>query len=766
MRQLHWEGWTALDGGMPEWDLRSFVERLHRRYHGRIVSLLERWRKDWMKPDRKDTGPGASRPGGLVARRVSEELKDTGIFVYAAHPSQADDADDDKCSGPRWYVTCTEAVMKHYDGPGMAPLPPLELQDLLWPFDRDRTQPWLTELGWTEVPENSEPQIMHADICSSSAPEPRKAGRGRYHHFVWKTNPDEVCTTNIVPGAFTEGCAEWEHYDKWTVAKARALIFDSEMLHRGGRTAPGVGWTTSLTLQVCSGSGWSALQERVGANLMWYTQPLGWQEGDAVDVFVEKGWHRAIVTRRGKNRSYSVVLSACNTCLKNVSDCKIRYRQAPEGMLKADLSSAFPVGSRVEALSEDTWHAAKVVRRNADGTYRVVWRGDKSFTDAVMGSHLRASTDSGKSNTPSESSSTRTSSRTRGRSNSGERTDRTAVKRRKVCAAKGRELFSRGFVQLEDGLPREWRDWPIFDFLEVCFDVYNDLVVRELELLRDFWVPCKGSEQRHGAFAAAKVSERLEPFGIAIYSPAPSMSESQPYQPTGPRWYVSVTSAAMRYWKEAAPAAPPAVLEAVGVHASERGGLLQARGLGWALAPGSSNPQALHADIWGVGAFKRPGDRTRWPHVLWKRKASELCTTEIVPGGFTQGQVSEEHFEALEQARAPAVVLDSEALHRGAVTPSPSSSEASGWKSTLSLELCTPSGFAAWEDFSTAGTTKDPDSPLDWRMLPFSSMDAEARRTPAASSFKSPRELPPAPWEQPAGKAKLRQEQRAWELAG
>ena len=46
-----------------------------------------------------------------------------------------------------------------------------------------------------------------------------------------------------------------------------------------------------------------------------------------------------------------------------------------------------------------------------------------------------------------------------------------------------------------------------------------------------------------------------------------------------------------------------------------------------------------------------------------------LCSTQLVPGGFTEGQIREEHYAQLRQVRAPAALFDSEILHRGAATP-------------------------------------------------------------------------------------------------
>eukprot|EP00415_Alexandrium_ostenfeldii_P003566 UN3566 len=120
--------------------------------------------------------------------------------------------------------------------------------------------------------------------------------------------------------------------------------------------------------------------------------------------------------------------------------------------------------------------------------------------------------------------------------------------------------------------------------------------------------------------------------------------------------------------------------------------------------------------------------------------------------------------------------MDSEMLHRGAPTPPapPSAVGTAGWKSTLSLELCSPSGWLAWEAFETGGTTKDPTSTLDWRMLRIRSPSstggtAGMQELSAPESARSPSQtsvpvMPSAPWTATGGLERLRQEQRQWEL--
>lgn len=383
---------------MPEWELRRFLERIHRRYYDYVVALLEKERSVWHLADEHGDGPGASRPGGLASKRASldSKLKKAGLYVYATHPSQADDEEGDEYSGPRWYVTCMEAVMKHFGERGVAPMPPSETRSMLWPHADDGVRPWVTEAGFTLVPESSHAQVLHADICSSDAQNPRNKRVGRYLHFVWKADGGTV-TTNVVPKGFTEGCATWDDYGKIVATRCPALVFDSEVLHRGAPTPAGIGWSTSLTVQVCSGRGWEPLNERVSWSLMQYTQPMGWEIGAAVEVLYQGSWQPGFVESRSESGVYAVSLEehgggadadATRVRALGVRDTDIRHRQPKEGFV---VDTAYSEGESVEACVDGVWHAARVDRLNGDGSCRVIWCSERSFTDGLHVSLLRRS---------------------------------------------------------------------------------------------------------------------------------------------------------------------------------------------------------------------------------------------------------------------------------------------------------------------------------------------------------------------------------------
>ena len=370
-------------------------------------------------------------------------------------------------------------------------------------------------------------------------------------------------------------------------------------------------------------------------------------------------------------------------------------------------------------------------------------------------------------------------------------------------------LRSPGWVGLSHGLPRHWA-WGVFSLVEALHELYAEGISaslaealeaeaaaeavegRERKVARTSASAPDGNarhgnarhgnarhvNERPGERAAAEVTAELHRRGIPInvYAGPPSQSQTPPYAPSGPRFYVSATQLAIEnVFPDGAPPMPPPLREALW---PQRGpdacGLARVRGLGWALAPPGADPQQLHADIWG----HRPKAMPRFPHVVWKRGFAANATTQLVPSGFTSGAIGEEHYSALEQAKAPALIFDSEILHRGAETPPAPTSPAptspapdlssqvagregaargrgggngdgggggtgvdggggsgrrpppgAGWVSSCSVELCSFSGWEEW--VRGTGGTEFSDAP-EYRMLPI-------RASPAAEGGKSDR---------------------------
>merc|ERR1712046_162105 len=143
----------------------------------------------------------------------------------------------------------------------------------------------------------------------------------------------------------------------------------------------------------------------------------------------------------------------------------------------------------------------------------------------------------------------------------------------------------------------------------------------------------------------------MKSVGIAIYTPPASTADEAPWTTTAPRFYVSVTDAAWEKWPNGAPPPPPDLAEILWPHQADfdhpsGNWPNKIRGLGWALAPPHSDPQALHADIWG-GPGKPRKNRVRFHHFLWKRQPGVNCTTEIIPGGFTDGNTQDADYRQL-----------------------------------------------------------------------------------------------------------------------
>jgi len=267
------------------------------------------------------------------------------------------------------------------------------------------------------------------------------------------------------------------------------------------------------------------------------------------------------------------------------------------------------------------------------------------------------------------------------------------------------QLSAEGWVPLEAGLPAAWAAWPVIEFVERMHETHAQRVEESIGAHLN---TCGVWLGRHGEEAAERASLALAPLGIAVYTPPPSQSQQPPYAQSGPRFYVSITEAARRHFGGVAPPMPPSLRETLWPHEPDLHGEAKMRGLGWALAPGGADPQSLHADLWGENEPKR--GRVRFPHLLWKRPPGEFCSTQVVPRGFTNGASVSADYSRLVSAKARALLLDSECLHRGAATG------AAAWVSSCSIELCSYSGWEAW-NYGTGGTVADLDDPA-WEMLP------------------------------------------------
>ena len=240
---------------------------------------------------------------------------------------------------------------------------------------------------------------------------------------------------------------------------------------------------------------------------------------------------------------------------------------------------------------------------------------------------------------------------------------------------------------------------------------WADAVVEELAALRELW-PAAYEGARPGERAAAAATQRLRQRGVDVdvYTPQPSQADAPPFLETGPRFYVSLTAAARTHFGAGGVPAMPAALRSAlwPADAAERDGVHRARGIGWTLAPPHSDPQTLHADLWATPPAEGGAAAPRFVHVLWKR-GDDSCTTEFVPGGFTRGDVDDDHYGRVARADgARALVGNGEVLHRGAAT-------GGAWASTLSIELCSPAGWRAWER-GTGGTYAAVDDP-EYAML-------------------------------------------------
>lgn len=423
--QLQADGWLEL-GKLPDWDVFDMVEGYYAKYNDRVQFLLERERPRWFE----DVEERDVRPGYVVARELSRRFEEKGIFISAVHPSVADDeAKDYPSTGPRFYVSVMPAAMKR----GPAPPLPKDAACLLWPDEEDRIKPYITEVGWTMVPPDSDAQAMHADITSydEEITDPRKEGHGRFHHFIWKPDRTSNCTTGVVSNAFTNGKLKNWMYDNIHRVSSPTVVLDSEMCHCGGPTGPGK-WTASCTVQLCSSTGWKPLQTRASKNLLQYTCPIDfekpgpwnelplasqiiatpdpqevaarrrreggkvrWLVADDVEVMFEGAWFPASIGKR------NLVAVQPRDATENLDTTENRHSaKNPDSAKSPDSAATQPLDTTQNLDTTKTPDKAK----NPDAatksdspkkpkevyTYLVRWKGETTFTDEVQPADIRA----------------------------------------------------------------------------------------------------------------------------------------------------------------------------------------------------------------------------------------------------------------------------------------------------------------------------------------------------------------------------------------
>ena len=711
---LHSRGWKALDG-RPQWSVLEFCEAQHDQWFAVAVEVLEQLKHTWYEYERHD-----DRPGEVTAVAANKILRARGsrLWISTTHPSVEEDFPW-QVTGPRWYCSLITSALDADGGccvDGLAPPPPEDLQRLLWPDGSDATRPWITELGFTLVPGGSDPQMLHADIVSHGfcAGSHRTSCGWADTITSWKaaSATARCTTTEIAAGYFTNGIQPDEAYESLRSHRSPCLILDSEVLHRGAST-PGrlKDWSSTCTIQLCSTSGWGALAQggRCSEELRRYVIPIATTLPPS-----PFGTSAAAITPPGtQGHAQGMPLSSPPPPSPSARHTRFDESGEPLTVGMATTTSAVSPGTLDPPAS---MIAAAAVLPTAS-----------SPSTSVTASPPTSSPSSGTSPRPVSTPDWEAAATKRTLAASLLWSNRAPSAEQAAAS-----LRAPGWLGLPAGLPRHWA-WAIFSFVEALHEEYAGTISRCLAaaLEAEEAAGCAhklghrssvSGGERPGERAAAEVTAQLHRRGVAIsvYAGPPSQAQAPPYAASGPRFYVSVTQLALEAFPEGAPPMPPQLRQALWPHAPDAAGLARVRGLGWALAPPGSDPQLLHADLWGRREKRMP----RFPHVIWKRGFTTNATTQLVPSGFTRGQADAEHYAALAQEAAPALIFDSEILHRGAATQPAaaqggvagcSGSHGAGWVSSCSVELCSFSGWEEWE--RGTGGTEFNDAP-EWRMLP------------------------------------------------
>lgn len=602
---------------------------------------------------------GNERPGEVTASYANEILHARGarVWISTTHPSVESEAPYD-ITGPRWYCSIISAALDK-DGccmDGKAPRPPSELQRLLWPDASEGAQPWITELGWTLVPGGSDAQTLHADIVS----------RG----------PVRDLRSSLVHGRY--------HHVVWKAPSSPTRHVTTEVAARfftNGARRSGAYESLRAHFAVCLVVD-SELLHRGGPTA---GPPSAWTSSCTIQLCSTSGWP---------------ALHEGGRCTPELAKYVIPI--APASTPPLSTLPTIPA-----ALSSAKRARVHLFFDSAGGPMVI----DEPAAPAPAAEAPAARPGSATHNWAAIAAARALTAAREWSEGAPSAADVTA------------SLTVPGWLALSGGLPASWA-WEVFSLVDALHERFEAEISSQLAVAlldEEGRTPPCGSATvgtRPGERAASEVTAALHQRGLAIsvYAGPPSQAQVPPYGMSGPRFYVSVTQLACDVYGADAPAMPPALRTALWPRMCPDEAVVRVRGLGWALAPPGSDPQLLHADIWAGGTPSMP----RFPHVLWKRGFAAHATTELVPSGFTHGATRDTHYEALAPARAPAVIFNSEILHRGGATapvkaPTPAASGV-GWVSSCSVELCSAAGWEEWDGGATGGTEFS-DAP-EYRMLP------------------------------------------------
>jgi len=290
-----------------------------------------------------------------------------------------------------------------------------------------------------------------------------------------------------------------------------------------------------------------------------------------------------------------------------------------------------------------------------------------------------------------------------------------------LIASQSSSLHTGGWVELGK-LP----DWAVFDLVEMYYAKYFDEVLELLESERPRWfedVEERGI--RPGNKIAKEISKLYESKGIWISAVHPSVKDDREdsYPTSGPRFYVSVMPAAM--WRGPAPPPPKDAVRILWPDMQDRRNPWITE-VGWTMVPPSSDAQAMHADIKADDSdIKDPREefQGRFHHFIWKPDRVTNCSTGVVTGAFTNGEVEDHMFADLRKVSSTVVVLDSEMCHCGSATGP------DGWSGSCTVQLCSSRG---WEPLQSRASKElleyvvpiDFSSTGPWIQLPFREEEA------------------------------------------
>lgn len=217
---LDTDGYILLDEDIyfifKKWSVVKFIESCHMKYNSYIVNKLKNF--NWTSYNKT---------------KYKTNLEDInidipGLQIWVSNLPSISPNYPYHYSGTRFYISVSE-IYKKYIGNIIKNIP-----EKLKTFLNISNGGFIQNMGWVLIPPKSDYQILHQDYTIN----------GMYH-ILWKPD-NRFINTQIIPSCFDINKAKYTNIKQ---TKAQAILFKSNLVHRGKDTLDTSQWVSTLSIE-------------------------------------------------------------------------------------------------------------------------------------------------------------------------------------------------------------------------------------------------------------------------------------------------------------------------------------------------------------------------------------------------------------------------------------------------------------------------------------------------------------------------------------